>query len=156
MAPDENACAITLSMTLGLQPQGDEKTLANLDPRARSFGHHLWGKLFNRDGQTLQTVTDADIAKRYYINSEQLAARLGRDWGPTTVLSGREARTYLSGKKGIIYIWHGYRNAWRAGLRTGNHIDVWNGDRIVGTHNPSTPPIEEAQKVWFWELPSGS
>src|SRR5205814_5430787 len=81
LAPDEDRCAIALSLTLGLEPRPGEASLAQLGDRGRVDGiiHNikvgLLGCIKRRDMQcvddavqrvhTLPEVTHAEIAKRY-------------------------------------------------------------------------------------------
>lgn len=156
LAPDQNRCAITLSLTLGLQPRTGEHSVADLgdpgmvDRLARALKSALPGTPGSVAGpHILPEVTHAQIAKRYYIRAEELAERLREKWGEPAELKKSEARQYIQGKKGVVFLLHAYRETSHVGLRAGNHIDVWNGDRIGST---ATLPLEEAEKVWFWQF----
>ncbi len=36
-------------------------------------------------------------------------------------------------------------------FRNGDHIDLWDKDKIAAT--TTSTPFEKAENVWFWELP---
>jgi hypothetical protein len=51
--------------------------------------------------------------------------------------------TQFAGKKGIAF----FKDGWPRG---GDHIDVWNGERLGGGQ---LDYFSRAKEVWFWELP---
>lgn len=142
LAPEQNRCAIVMSMTLGLEPRPGEKTLREL-----GSGEGL-SSIFAeiRNKMVIPAVAKSEIAKRYYVQAQELANRLEREWGKPSVIDGAKAREFISGKKGVIFLQNAYP---RARGRTGDHIDVWNGSRIG---SDSTTPFENAEKVWLWEI----
>lgn len=145
LAPEQNRCAIVMSMTLGLEPQPGEKTLRQL-----GSGEGL-ASIFTdiRKKMVIPAVAKSEIAKRYYIQAQELAHRLEREWGKPQVSDGANARELISGKKGVIFLENAYPRAGSLGRRTGDHIDVWNGSRIG---SDSTTPFDQAERVWFWEI----
>ncbi len=145
LAPEQNRCAIVLSMTLGLQPRAGEQTLQQLG------GGGLISIFTDiRQKMVIPPVAKADIAKRYYIQAQQLANRLTSEWGVPVILDGPKAQAAISGKYGIIFLQDAYQRAGSFGRRTGDHIDLWNATRIA---SDSTVPFDNAAKVWFWEIP---
>jgi hypothetical protein len=173
LAPDQNRCALTLSLVLGLQPRGGEVSLAQLreEPVAsgavtaiRSLISHLAENA--RDAahltgaRTLPQITDAQIARRYYIRAEDIAARLRDLWRRDAVyLRGPEARAYIQDKRGIIFL-QNYFWKWSQPVRdplhplelTGDHIDLWNGERPGSSFEDTLSKVEDAELVWFWEI----
>lgn len=145
LAPEQNRCAIVLSMTLGLQPRAGDLTL-------RQLGGGGIASIFTeiRKKMVIPPIAKAEISTRYYIQAQQLANRLGSEWGAPLVVDGPKAPSSISGKKGIIFLQDAYQSAGSFGRRTGDHIDVWNGTRIG---SDSTLPFDKATKVWFWEVP---
>lgn len=164
LIPGENACAITLSMTLGLEPKSGEASLYHLAEREnynweQFISRHDHWKVFLRLARRMYQhgtlmgpipeVTDAQLARRYYIKSEQLADRLTTVWGnPTKELRGSEAEAYISDRRGVVFLKHAYGPWYR---RRGNHIDIWDRTRLAS--NPNPPPFRQAEKVLFWEIP---
>lgn len=137
LVPNENKCAIVMSMTLGLEPRTGEMSLQDIGNK------ELVATLVGPIKTILVTpVKDSEIAKRYYIQAQQLADRLKRDWGVPIYLNGKKARETIAGKKGIIFLENAY------GFR-GDHIDLWDSDHIASS---SSTPFERADKVWFWEI----
>lgn len=133
VAPEENRCAIVLSMTLGFEPRANEATLRDLKERKG----------------VIPELADAELAKRYYIRAQELANRIQDEWGAPSVFKSTEARTSISEKAGIVFI----QDAWmdgRGGM-TVDHIDVWDGKRI-GAYDSLEPQFERAKEVWFWGL----
>jgi len=59
------------------------------------------------------------------------------------------ARTFQNymGRKGIVL----FRNFWGRGNQ-GDHIDLWNGQRIAHGDNDY---FERSQELWFWKLKQG-
>lgn len=133
-APQENRCAIVLSITLGVEPRANEASLRDLKLR----------------GGVIPELADAEIAKRYYIRAQELANRLRHEWGEPVVLKSSAAEKAITGKRGIVFIEDGWANA--RGEMTVDHIDVWNG-RLIGAHDVLEPHFERSVRVLFWELP---
>lgn len=145
LAPEENRCAMVLSMTLGLEPRPGEASLQQLGVTGiTTIFKQIRGKM------VIPQVSESEIAKRYYIRAQQLADRLQDEWGPPLVIDGRNAKETIAGKKGILFIQNAYPRAGSLGGRSGDHIDVWNSDRIGSS---ATLPFDKAGKVWFWETP---
>lgn len=142
-APEENRCAMVLSMTLGLEPRTGEANLQQLGVTGglATIFKQIRGKM------VIPEVSNSEIAKRYYIRAQQLANRLQNEWGAPLVVEGPNARMAIIGKKGVIFIQDAYGIS---GRRSGDHIDVWNLDRIGSS---ATLPFDKAGKVWFWEIP---
>jgi hypothetical protein len=132
-APEENRCAIVLSLTLGFEPRANEATLRDLKERKG----------------VIPELADAELAKRYYIRAQELANRIEDEWGAASVFKSTEARTAIRAKTGIVFI----QDAWMdgRGSMTVDHIDVWDGDKI-GAYNTLVPQFERAKEVWFWPL----
>jgi hypothetical protein len=156
LAPDQNRCAITLSLTLGLRPYPGEHSIADLgdpgmiDRLIRAVRSAMPGDPGSVGGpHIIPEVTNAQIAKRYYIRSEELAGRLRKEWGEPDELKQSDARESIKGKKGVIFLLHAYPEASHVGRRAGNHIDVWDGHRLGST---ASLPLEHAEKIWFWEF----
>ena len=146
LAPEQNRCAIVLSMTLGLRPRAGEASLRDLS------GGSLLSVLSQiRHKLVIPEVGRADIATRYYIRAEQLASRLRSEWGEPLVMSGPEARRQIEGRRGVILLKDAYRSGNSLGAaHSGDHIDVWNSNRIG---SDSSTPFNDAASVWFWEMP---
>ncbi|HEX5886397.1 MAG TPA: T6SS effector amidase Tae4 family protein [Pyrinomonadaceae bacterium] len=132
-APEENRCAIVLSLTLGFEPRANEATLRDLKERKG----------------VIPELADAEMAKRYYIRAQELANRIQDEWGAPDVIKSTAARTAISKKTGIVFI----QDAWLggSGSMTVDHIDVWDGDKI-GAYDSLVPQFERAKEVWFWPL----
>lgn len=133
-APEENRCAMVLSLTLGFEPRANEATLRDLKVR----------------GGVIPELADAELAKRVYIRAQELANRIEDEWGAPGVIKTSEARNAIDGKTGIVF----FQDAWvdGRGSMTVDHIDVWDGGRI-GAYDSLEPPFERAKQVWFWPLP---
>lgn len=145
LAPEQNRCAIVLSMTLGFQPRPGEQTLQQLGGGGITT---IFSEI--RKKMVIPPVAKAEISNRYYIQAQQLANRLASEWGAPLVIDGPKARAVISGKYGIIFLQDAYQSAGSFGRRTGDHIDLWNATRIA---SDSTMPFDKAAKVWFWEVP---
>jgi hypothetical protein len=52
----------------------------------------------------------------------------------------------MSGKRGIVFLPNAYYTT--HGL-TGNHIDLWDGQRSA---TEQELPFARAKEVWFWEV----
>lgn len=146
LIPNENRCAIIMSMTLGLAPRAGEKTLADLGNKTvwdfvRSAAHAL----IQREGWPPQGPP-GEVAKRIYVTAGELAARLRDEWGEPLALNGEHARGELSTKRGVIYL----EKYDRPDGRTGNHFDLWDKDHQASS---TSIPFEKAHKVLLWELP---
>lgn len=147
LVPDENRCAIVMSMTLGFEPEAGEMSLQKLGNRPlvdnllSSIRHLNIPKPI-----AAPEVSNAEIAKKYYVKAQELADRLKRDWEPIIYRDGKKARESIAGKKGIIFLQNAYR---RAGGMTGDHLDLWDSDHAAAS---SSSPFEKAQEVWFWEI----
>ena len=129
-APQENRCAMVLSLTLGFEPRANESTLRDLKVR---------------EG-VIPELADAELAKRVYIRAQQLANRIEDEWGAPEVIKSSAA---ISGKTGIVFL----QDAWMDGRlnMTVDHIDVWNGQRS-GAYRAEDLPFERAAQIWFWPL----
>jgi len=132
-APEENRCAIVLSITLGFEPRANEATLRDLKERKG----------------VIPELADAELAKRYYIRAQELANRIEDEWGAPEVMKSTEASKSISAKTGIVFI----QDAWMDGRgnMTVDHIDVWDGRRI-GAYDSLEPQFERAARVLFWPL----
>ncbi|MEW6353615.1 MAG: T6SS effector amidase Tae4 family protein [Pseudomonadota bacterium] len=150
LVPDENRCAIVLSMTLGLEPRAGEATVEALGNKLHAIAKQIKRHVTMDDKpHTIDAVADAEIAKRYYIKAQQLADRLRDEWGEPLAVEGPQTLEAISGKRGVIFIQNAYRRAGSAGERTGDHIDVWDADHIA---SDSSTPFDDAEQVWFWEI----
>lgn len=139
LVPNEDRCAIQMSMTLGLEPLSGEANLHSLGPTvARKIIKFIKEQKID---MPLKEVTDAEIAKRYYIRAQELANRLKKEWGSPSVLSGTKAEMQLTNKKGVIFIMDAWGNT--------DHIDVWDSNRIGSDINV---PFNMAKEIWFWEI----
>lgn len=147
---NESRCAIVLSMTLGITPNGSGDASVHVLPKNQ--------------------VTDAEIAKRYYLRAHELAHRLisERQWGRPLYLDGAKARQSITGKRGILYIEHAYLTKttykeFPTGWKFGDHIDLWDRDHFASDAGTPFEPAredpwwsfapQEAREVWFWEIP---
>jgi len=145
LAPDQNRCAIVLSMTLGLRPRAGEASLRDLG------GHGALSILTQiRHRLVIPEVAGAELATRYYVQAQQLANRLRDELGAPEVLRGTDARQRIAGRRGIVFLQDAYRDGGTLGRRTGDHIDIWDGGRI-GAFDVTTTPFDQAAQVWFWE-----
>jgi hypothetical protein len=125
-------CAMVLSMTLGLEPGVDEHSFLQLPDKSRP-----------------------EIEGRYYLRAQELAGRLLRIWGHPEYLQGRDPRSLIRGRRGVIYLEHAYLEPVKkagipVGFKWGDHIDLWDRDHLA---TPATEPFEKAREVWFWEIP---
>ena len=143
LVPSTNKCAIVLSMTLGLTPRQGETSLQSLGNK------ELVATLVGPVKTLLVApVKDADIASRLYVKAQDLADRLKSDFGQPVYLEGKDARQFLAGKRGIVF----FKNAdlrYRLRPRSGDHIDLWNSDRMASSAGTQ---FENAEKVWFWPI----
>lgn len=141
LVPDENRCAIVMSMTLGLEPRPGEVSLQDLGNK--ELVATLIGPIKT---MMVEPVKDSEIAKRYYVKAQDMANRLKNEWGTPLYLEGKDARKYIAGKQGVIFLQHAYLR-----LRgvTGDHIGLWDSDHLADS---ATTPFERAEKVWFWEI----
>jgi len=151
LLPDGNRCALVLSMALGLEPRPGELTLQELGDKG--LRATLIDQIRRGPGAPVRnsTVTDTELAKRYYVQAEQLADRLKDEWKTPTEFSPEEARRALLGRRGVVFLEHAYPSASSLGLlRTGDHIGLWDKDHLA---DPATTPFEKADRVLFWEFP---
>jgi hypothetical protein len=141
LLPDENRCAVVLSMALGLTPRPGETSVQDLGNK--EIVANLVGPM-----KTLlvEPVKDAEIASRPYVKAQDLAERIKSEFGPPVYLAGKDARQFLAGKQGIVFLQHAYLHL-RG--RTGDHIDLWDSNHIA---SQSTTPFEKAERVWFWPI----
>ena len=165
LAPEENRCAIVLSMTLGLSPipeKGDE-SLNNIETglshqiigQLKKWGKELWkGQDLEQYVPFLKEIKDTDLAERFYIKSEQLANRLRDEWSPPSYAHGeKKVKELLLNKLGVVFFKGGFGKPLNL-----NHIDLWNGQQWA-TYDPQGGGTDfkqastRADLVWFWEIP---
>lgn len=145
LAPDENRCALRLSITLGLVPREGEATLDYLGSRQAAQ--------ITRDLSGAGLPAGSDLGKRYYIKSEQLAQRLRELWKAPAYAQGQEAvEKLLLNKKGVVFFDGGF--GWPRSL---NHIDLWDGHKWSSydptqSHTDFSTAAKRARSVWFWEI----
>jgi len=159
LLPDENRCAIVMSMTLGLEPRGNEASVASLaDQKKKSM---ILGLLATKSLEANFTQTEA--ASHYYLRAEDLAKRLKSEWGQPKEIDALDAAKYLNGKQGVVFLEHAYLEGRRPvshpqgsyledpfkNFRKGDHIDLWKSNMNA---TDSSMPFQHAQKIWFWEL----
>lgn len=159
LLPDENRCAIVLSMTLGLEPRGNEASVANLtDQKKKSM---ILGLAATKNLEANFSQTEA--ATHYYLRAQELANRLKSEWGQPQEIDALDAAKYLNGKQGVVFLEHAYQEFRRPishpqgsyledpfkNFRKGDHIDLWKSNMNA---SESTMPFQHAQKIWFWEL----
>jgi hypothetical protein len=154
LLPEGSKCAIAMSVTLGLEPRPGETSLQELGNK------ELVATLVGQIETMLvgpvkeEPVKDSEIAKRYYVKAEDMADRLKKEWGAPSYLDGKEARKYIAGRRGVIFLKNAYwrkRDLIYLGARgvTGDHIGLWDSDHLADS---ATTPFEGADKVWFWEI----
>jgi hypothetical protein len=146
LIPEENRCAIQLSMTLGLQPKPGELSLADLGNK--ELVNSIEGPLKNL---LVARFKDTEVASRYYVRAQELANRLTVQFGPPLRMDGRQALAVINGKRGIVFLQNAYGFPWPVIGRRGQHIDLWDRNRIAAT--ATSMPFEKADRVLFWELP---
>ena len=134
LLPNENRCALVMSMTLGLEPRTGEISLGDLGNKQLIAS--LSGPIKT---MLLVPIKDSEIAKKYYVRADELAHRLKTEFGTPVVLEGTKARDFISGKKGIVF---------RTGI-TRSHLDLWDSDHLAAG---ALAPFEMAREVWFWEM----
>lgn len=131
LIPNDNRCALTLSITLGLSPRPGEHSLDDMPPNT-PWKRHL-----------IDEIRGAGLAGRYYIKSAELASRLRNEWGEP--IRPRSRNIDLHGKVGVLFF--------DGGFGGGNHIDLWNGQRwAADTRTNFEQAMSSARDVWFWEL----
>lgn len=151
LASDENRCAIRLSMTLGLIPIKGEASLNDIgnETSLKEILKHIKGT------HVKEEVKDADLGKRYYIKSSELARRLKEEWKSSKPLyaQGKDAvEKILLNKKGVVFFDGGFGFDGKS-----NHIDLWDGKQWA-SYDPQQggTDFEQASKraisVWFWEI----
>ena len=159
LLPDENRCAIVLSMTLGLEPRGNEASVANLtDQKKKAM---ILGLAATKNLE--MNFTQSEAATHYYLRAQELANRLKSEWGQPQEIDALDAAKYLNGKQGVVFLEHAYQEFRRPishpqgsyledpfkNFRKGDHIDLWKSNMNA---SESTMPFQHAQKIWFWEL----
>ncbi|MFL6388867.1 MAG: T6SS effector amidase Tae4 family protein [Terriglobales bacterium] len=155
LVPDENRCAIVLSMTLGLEPGAGEASVQDLkDRKEKSMLIGLISTKRLDDPVRLPAATHTEVAERYYLRAQQLADRLGREWGAPKEFSGLDSDKYLNGRQGVVFLQRAYLRFGKPelstqGFRTGDHLDLW---KSTMNATDSSMPFDKADKVWFWEL----
>jgi hypothetical protein len=164
LVPDENRCAIVMSMTLGLEPQGNEASVASLaDKKQKSILVGLISTKRLEEPVTNPAATHTEVASRYYLRAEDLAQRLRTEWGAPREIDALDAAKYLNGKQGVVFLQHAYLHPGMPAshpqgsyaedpfknFRKGDHIDLWKSNMNA---TDSSMPFQHAQKVWFWEL----
>ena len=127
LAPEENRCALVLSLTLDLKPRKGEKSLKDV-------------------ASVIPEVRGADIANRY-VRARELSNRLSDDWGKPEEFTGEAAEKALQGRKGVIFFDGGYGIAGDIA-----HIDLWDGKQ--GKLADAIPPhFKQASRILFWKTP---
>ncbi|HEY2117424.1 MAG TPA: T6SS effector amidase Tae4 family protein [Candidatus Angelobacter sp.] len=155
LVPDENRCAIVMSMTLGLAPRKGEPSVQDLaDKKQKTILVGLISTKMLEEPVRIPAATQAEIGARYYLHARQLADRLRSEWGQPAEFDGLDAAKYLNGKHGIVFLDRAYLHFGKPelnaqGFRTGDHLDLWKG--AMNATN-SSMPFDKAQKVLFWEL----
>jgi hypothetical protein len=155
LVPDENRCAIVMSMTLGLEPRAGEASVRDLKDKKQA--NIIMGLISTKnldEPARLSAATHTEVAERYYLRAQELADRLGRDWGMPKQFSGLDAEKYLNGRQGVVFLQRAYLRFGKPelstqGFRTGDHLDLW---KSTMNATDSTMPFDKADKVWFWEL----
>lgn len=82
--------------------------------------------------------------KLHILRAQELAIALNSRLDEPSIHS-TNGQSSISGKGGIVFL----QNFFGPG-NTGDHIDVWNGVNMKGGFNAY---FDNAQAVWFWELP---
>jgi type VI secretion system (T6SS) effector Tae4 (amidase) len=164
LVPDENRCAIVMSMTLGLEPQGDDASVASLtDKKEKSILLGLISTKKLEEPVRNPAATHTEVAARYYLRADDLAKRLTTEWGAPREIDALDAAKYLNGKQGVVFLEHAYLHPGTPtshpqgsyledpfkNFRKGDHIDLWKSNMNA---TDSSMPFQHAQKVWFWEL----
>ena len=163
LAPEENRCAIRLSLTLGLAPSCCDESLGDISTslsttifgQLKKWGKEIWeGKDLEQYIPVLKEVKDSSgLSKRLYIKSLQLANRLREEWGAPLRAKGKEdIKNLLLEKHGIVFFMGGFGVDGNS-----NHIDLWNG-KTWASYDPQGVGTdfelasERAKCVWFWEI----
>ncbi len=164
LVPEENRCAIVMSMTLGLEPRGNEASVASLtDPKKKSMILGLMSTKYLEKPIRNPAATHTEVAARYYLRAEDLANRLKSEWGQPQEIDALDAAKYLNGRQGVVFLEHAYLESRRPtshtqgsyledpfkNFRKGDHIDLWKSNMNA---SESSMPFQHAQKIWFWEL----
>jgi type VI secretion system (T6SS) effector Tae4 (amidase) len=164
LVPEENRCAIVMSMTLGLEPRGNEASVASLtDPKKKSMILGLMSTKYLEKPVRNPAATHTEVAARYYLRAEELANRLKTEWGQPQEIDALDAAKYLNGRQGVVFLEHAYLESRRPvshsqgsyledpfkDFRKGDHIDLWKSNMNA---SESSMPFQHAQKIWFWEL----
>jgi hypothetical protein len=164
LVPEENRCAIVMSMTLGLEPRGNEASVASLtDPKKKSMILGLMSIKYLEKPVRNPAATHTEVAARYYLRAEDLANRLKSEWGKPQEIDALDAAKYLNGRQGVVFLEHAYLESRRPvshsqgsyledpfkNFRKGDHIDLWKSNMNA---SESSMPFQHAQKIWFWEL----
>jgi hypothetical protein len=151
LAPDENKCALRLSMTLGLMPREGEASLKDIGNGVnwRTIVSEIKKKIKGPDGTGVLTeVKEAEIGKRYYIRAHELANRLTDEWGDPEELTRETAKQQLRNRIGVIFFKGGF-----GFLGNDDHIDLWDRERWVSeTITTFEKATDRAEKIWFWEI----
>ncbi len=155
LVPDENRCAIVMSMTLGLEPRAGEASVQDLqDKKQKNILIGLISTKKLEEPARVPAATHTEVAGRYYLRAQQLADRLRAEWGAPKEFSSLDAEKYLNGRQGVVFLQHAYLRFGTPelstqGFRTGDHLDLW---KSTMNATDSTMPFDKAEKVWFWEL----
>jgi hypothetical protein len=170
LMPEDERCAVVMSMTLGLEPGAGEVSVKDLPDRQQNL---ILGLLTTKqlvaearlqrslsDPRQSVAGTNTETGARIYANAKQLSERLKTVLGPPQEFDSLDAAKNLNGRKGIVYLDHAYLHPGRpepdpqlknlpVNFRRGDHLDIWNSNMNA---TDSTMPFNHAQKVLFWEL----
>lgn len=130
----------------------------------------LISECFNQSGISLESCHAVRCwshpGKRHVIRAEQLAKWLStnppKSFGAMETVNPGEFQSKLAGRTGVIF----FKDYWVRGNesfenRSGDHIDLWNKNKITGSGMFYRSIIEllglvsdlnKSRSVWFWEV----
>ncbi|MCF6253019.1 MAG: type VI secretion system amidase effector protein Tae4 [Methylococcaceae bacterium] len=130
----------------------------------------LMSECFNQSGISLESCPAvkcwSHTGKKHVIRAEQLAKWLSthppKGFGAREKIVPGKFQTQLAGRTGVIF----FKDYWTRGNetfnnRSGDHIDLWNKNRITGGSMIYRSIIEliglvsdlnKSRNVWFWEV----
>lgn len=130
----------------------------------------LMSECFIRAGISLESCTGVKCwshqGKKHIIRAQQFAECLSasppKGFGKKEIIKPGEFQKMLNGRTGVIF----FKDYWTRGNesfqnRSGDHIDLWNKNRITGSSMWYRSIIEflgfvsdlnKSKSVWFWEV----
>jgi hypothetical protein len=149
-----NRCAMVMGIALQMHPRKERgqttmRDLANSpEYKYRNLAKMAIASVAGATYDETVAPYDQPFMDRFFVKAKDLAQGINEKFGPPD-FSGTGTDFLKSArrtKKGVMYLggfWHG---------GTGDHIDLWDGNRlnVTGTPQDSCKEIGASKRIWLW------